>query len=216
MKTVLITGVSRGIGKALAQKFLAEEYFVIGTSTKGTTDITNKNLLVFQLNLTDSKSIEACAHKILDLKKPIEILINNAGTATSEREGIKMDILRNTLETNLIGPIDFTLRVLPAIQNDGHIVNVSSRQGSMSFVNNKNNPSYKISKAATNMFTRTLSLQLEGKITVSSVHPGAVFTNLAPSDADMQPEEAAKHIYKLAISRPKTGQFWYKGEPFPW
>lgn len=216
MKTVLITGISRGIGKALAEKFLAEGYFVIGTSTKGVADISHENLIVLQLDLADPKSIKTCSEKILDLKKPIDILINNAGIAVRERDGIKMDILRTTLETNLIGPIDFTQQILPLLRGGGHIVNVSSRQGSMSYVHQTNNPSYKISKAATNMFTRVLSLQLQDKITVSSVHPGAVFTNLAPADADMQPEEAAKYIYELAISKPKTGQFWFKGEPFPW
>jgi len=35
-------------------------------------------------------------------------------------------------------------------------------------------------------------------------------------DADMEPEEAAKHIYNLAISKPETGQFWFKGQKFPW
>ncbi|MEK7583506.1 MAG: SDR family NAD(P)-dependent oxidoreductase [Patescibacteria group bacterium] len=216
MKTVLITGISRGIGKSLAEKFLAEGYFVIGTSTKGVTDITHENLIILQLDLADPKSIEQCAEKILHLKKPIDILINNAGIVIMEREGIKIDNLRNTLETNVIGPIDLTLRVLSAIQLGGHIVNISSRQGSMSYVHQDRNPSYKISKAATNMFTRTLSLRLQDRITVSSVHPGAVLSGMAAADADMSPEEAARYIYELAISKPKTGQFWFKGEPFPW
>ena len=216
MKTVLITGVSRGIGKALAEKFLAEGYFVIGTSTSGTTDLQHENLQVVQLNFVDTKSIERSANQILDTKKPIDILINNAGIATVETEGINMDVLRATIETNLMGPIDFTLRILSAIQTGGHIVNISSRQGSMSYVHQDRNPSYKISKAGINMFTRTLSLRLKDKITVSSVHPGAVLSGLASADADMQPEEAAKYIYELAISKPKTGQFWFKGEPFPW
>ncbi|OGN28186.1 MAG: hypothetical protein A3A33_02415 [Candidatus Yanofskybacteria bacterium RIFCSPLOWO2_01_FULL_49_25] len=216
MKTALITGASRGIGNALAEKFLAEGYFVIGTSTKGTADFSHENLTILQLDLADPKSIERCAKDVLNLKKPVDILINNAGTYISEHDGIKIDILRTTLETNLIGPIDFTLRILPAINVGGHIVNISSRQGSMSYVHQDLNPSYKISKAAVNMFTRALSLRLKDTITVSSVHPGAVLTALAMPDADLTPEEAAGYIYDLAISRPKTGQFWYKGEPFPW
>ena len=216
MKTVLITGVSRGIGRALAEIFLANEYFVVGTSTKGIADIKHDNLVVFQLDLANSLSIEKCSQAILNLNKSIDILINNAGTAHVEREGIKMDILRDTLETNLIGPIDFTQHILPVVREGGHIINISSRMGSLSYVHQPNNPSYKISKAALNMFTRVLSLQLKDTITVSSVHPGAVLTAMASPDADMQPEEAAKYIYELAISKPKTGQFWFKGEPFPW
>jgi len=66
------------------------------------------------------------------------------------------------------------------------------------------------------MFTKVLSFQLKDKITVSSVHPGAVLTRLAAADANMSPEEAAGYIYQTAISNPKTGQFWFKGEPFSW
>ena len=58
MKTILITGISRGIGKALAQKFLAEGYFVIGTSRQGATEINNKNLIVLQLDLTKPPALK--------------------------------------------------------------------------------------------------------------------------------------------------------------
>ena len=223
MKNVLITGASRGIGKALAQKFLSEGFFVIGTSTKGVSgpDIDDQNFIMLQLDLTDPESIKSCAEKIINLQKPIDILINNAGTVWPERNEngereINVNILRKTLEINLIGLIDFTLQIVLIMNNGGHIVNLSSRQGSLNYVHEMKNPSYQISKAGLNMFTRVLSFQLEDKITVSSVHPGAVLTDMAAADADMQPEEAAEHIYNLAISKPKSGQFWFKGESFPW
>jgi NAD(P)-dependent dehydrogenase (short-subunit alcohol dehydrogenase family) len=79
-------------------------------------------------------------------------------------------------------------------------------------------PCYKISKCALNMYTRTLASRLnEDKITVSSVHPGWVRTEMGGEDADMSPEEAAAHIYELAIKPPKeSGQFWFKGEKMSW
>ena len=219
-KVILITGVSRGIGKALAQKFLAEGYFVIGTSRAGESDISHQNLILLPLDLADAQSIKSCASKILELEKPIDILVNNAAQVWSEKDNGKMeihvDILRKTLETNLVGPIDFTLQILPVVVQGGHIINISSRQGSMSYVKEMKNPSYQISKAGVNMFTRVLAAQLKDKITVSCVHPGAVLTDMAAADASMQPEEAAVHIYNLAISKPETGQFWFKGEKFPW
>ncbi len=220
MKTALITGVSRGIGKALAQRFLLEGYFVIGTSRKHVADFSHKNLTLLRLDLTKPKSIKNCAKKILNLKKPVDILINNAGAVWSEKDNGKMKInigiLRKTLETNLIGPVDFTLSVMPVLKTKGHIINVSSRQGSLNYVHEIKNPSYQISKAALNMFTRVLSFQLKNTATVSSVHPGAVMTDMAAADANMPAEEAAGYIYDLATSKPKTGQFWFKGKPFPW
>ncbi len=220
MKTVLITGASRGIGKALAQKFLSEGYFVIGTSTKGTSTISNENIITFQLDLANPESIKDCAEKILKLKKPIDILINNAAVILTEKDNdrneINGDTLRKVINIDLVGTIDFTMQIVPIINPGGHIVNTSSRQGSFDYVFEIKNPSYQISKAGLNMFTRLLSFQLKDKITVSSVHPGAVLSGLAASDANMRPEEAALYIYQTAISNPKTGQFWFKGQPFPW
>jgi len=48
------------------------------------------------------------------------------------------------------------------------------------------------------------------------VHPGWVRTDMGGKSAAMSPEEAARYIYDLAISKPETGQFWFKGEKFPW
>ena len=78
-------------------------------------------------------------------------------------------------------------------------------------------PSYKISKAALNMYTRTLALRLkESDIIVSSVHPGWARTDMGGQDADISPEEAAEGIYGVATSKPETGQFWFRGKHLPW
>jgi NAD(P)-dependent dehydrogenase (short-subunit alcohol dehydrogenase family) len=53
-------------------------------------------------------------------------------------------------------------------------------------------------------------------IIVSSVHPGWVKTNMGGDDAPTTAEEAAEQIFKLAVSRPETGQFWYNGNKYPW
>jgi len=226
-KTVLITGISRGIGKALAEKFLAENYNVIGTSQTGTVDFIHKNLKVFQLDLSIPESINnLCV--ILDRENTkIDILINNAGVVADEDEThVVIDKLRHTLEINLIGTIDLTEHILPLIQRNGHIVNTSSSAGSLTDSDFDTTshypfhyPAYKISKTALNMYTRTLAMNLKHEkrdITVSSVHPGWVRTDMGGSDAPMLPAEAAKYIYELAISHPETGQFWFKGQKYPW
>lgn len=218
MKTVLITGADRGIGKALAEKFLAEGYFVIGTSRKGTADFSNPNFTILPLDLANPDSINDCVKKIYDIKKPLDILINNAAVILEKPKSTKIDIesLKGTLEVNLIGPAHLTELLVPILNPGAHILNISSRQGSFSYPLGTSTPSYKISKAALNMFTRVLSYQLEDKAIVSSVHPGAVKSGLAGPDADIEPQEAAEYIYGLAITKPETGQFWFKGKKFPW
>jgi NAD(P)-dependent dehydrogenase (short-subunit alcohol dehydrogenase family) len=217
MKTVLITGISRGIGKALAKRFLANVDFVIGTSTRGSVDYENENLTVFPLDLSKPETIKECVKKINSLNKKIDILINNSGIWSGE-DGPKVHIepLRKLLEVNLIGTIDFTQQILSSVKEDGHIVNISSRKGSMELTTSSDYPGYNISKAAENMFTRVLAAQLKGKIIVSSVHPGWVKTDMGGQDAEMEPEEAAEHIFKLANSKVETGQFWFKGKKLPW
>lgn len=218
MKSVLITGVKRGIGEALAKKFLAEGFFVIGTSTTGKSKLKHKNLVVFKMNLLNPKSIEKCTNKIYKVKMKINILVNNAGTWRPSSKDPKKNMrdFRDVVNINLIGPIDFTERLVKKLANGAHIINISSRQGSFAYPLGTSEPSYKISKAGLNMYTRVLSNKLKGKAIVSSVHPGAVLTDMAASDADMTAEDSADYIYKLAISKPKTGQFWFKGKSFPW
>ena len=222
MNTVLITGISRGIGKALASKFLTEGYFVIGTSVAGTVDFGHENMSVFQLDLSLPLSIEKCSDSIQKLGKKIDIHINNAGALFDEDETVvKVDKLRKTLEVNLIGAIDFTERIIPILNNGAHIVNISSSAGSLEETGHHSHflghyPAYKISKAAINMYTRTLALRLKNSTIISSVNPGWVKTDMGGEEADITPEQAADNIFKFAVSKPDSGLFWYDGEMMPW
>ena len=241
LKTVLITGVSKGIGRALAEKFLIEGYRVIGTSTTGHVDYSHPDLAIHQLELTSPESIDKCCADIQrlteatkathdDAKISIDILINNAGALFDDDETrVVIEKLRKTLEVDLIGTIDFTEHIIPIINKDGHIVSLASSAGSLTDTDMEDAktshfpfhyPAYKISKCALNMYTRTLAMRMQHEdkrgIVVSSVHPGWVKTDMGGNDADVTPEEAASHIYKLAISRPETGQFWFEDKKFPW
>ena len=68
-KIVFITGVSRGIGKALAGKFLEGGYTVMGTSTTGKSPLKHTDLTLLKLDLSSSKSIERCVQDFVKLKK---------------------------------------------------------------------------------------------------------------------------------------------------
>ena len=220
MKTVCITGISRGIGRAIAEKFLKEGCRVIGTSTTGRVDFSHGQLSVVELNLTSAESIATCAEQIANIAPHIDILANNAGALFDDEEvEVIIEKLRQTLEVNLIGTIDLTEHILPLLSHGSHIVNISSSAGSFERTtgNKLYYPSYKISKAALNMYTRTLALRLKDEgITVSSVHPGWVRTEMGGDDADISTEEAADGIYNTATNPPETGNFWFMGERFPW
>ena len=225
MQTVLITGIGKGIGRALAEKFLAEGYFVIGTFLSSPPEFSNENLVVFPLDLSSAESIKNCAAEISKTGKKIDILINNAGVLLDDEETkVVIPKLRKTLEVNLIGTIDFTEQIIPLINKGGHIINISSTAGSLTMAADPSlshfplhYPCYKISKTALNMFTRTLSFRLkDSEITVSSVHPGWVKTDMGGPEAEITPREAAEGIYGVAVSRPNTGGFWFQNEQVPW
>ena len=229
MKTALITGVGKGIGKALKEKFLSEGYFVIGTFNTLKPE-EQKNFVSVPLDLSKKESIASCAKEIAKLGLPaqagkkIDILINNAGALLDEEEtALVPDKLRATLEINLIGTADFTEKILPSLSKDAHIVFVSSEAGSITLTEKGishepgHYPAYKISKAALNMYMATLAdrTMKEGLI-VSAVHPGWVRTNMGGDNAPMIPEEAAGRYFQISHFKPQTGGFWFKGKREPW
>jgi len=222
MKTILITGVDKGIGQALMRKFLSEGNFVIGTFFAQRPE-PHQRLKDFALDLGKPESIASCATAIAGVGQKIDILVNNAGILADEEETrVVVEKLRKTLEVNLIGTIDFTQRLLPMLSDDAHIVNVSSTAGSLELVGKASHfmghyPAYKISKAALNMYTRTLAHELKDRgVTVSSVHPGWTKTDMGGQEADLTPEQAAEGMYQTAILRPESGGFWFARERLPW
>lgn len=224
MKTALITGVGKGIGKALTEKFLAEGFEVLGTvfTSEDSADV---GVQAFMLDLASPESITACVKALQETGKKLDVLINNAGVLLDEGDtAIVIEKLRGTLEVNLIGTIDFTEQMLPLMREGGHIVNISSTAGSLAraeFPSASHEPlhypAYKISKTALNMYTRTLALRLQDKnIIVSSVHPGWVQTDMGGDEAEMTSAEAADGIYSIATSLRETGGFWFGNERLPW
>jgi len=232
MSTVLITGVGRGIGKALAEAFISRGHRVIGTALSSMPTAGDPSAFpLFSLDLADTASIASCAKSIsAELAKTggkIDILINNAGVLLDDEETkLFADKLRKTLEVNVVGTADFTEQIAPLMSPNGHIVFISSEAGSLADMDHIERshfpyhyPAYKISKCALNMYMRTLAARLhhEGDgIAVSSVHPGWVKTDMGGSNAPVSPEEAASHIYDLAVSHPETGQFWFNGKKYLW
>lgn len=218
MKTVLITGASRGIGLATAKKFLEEGYFVVGTSQNGVIDsISSDKLKVLRLDISDSSSIDSCIKDLKATLDSIDILINNAGVMVGDALEVKVSDLRHTLNVNVIGLIEFTEKVLANIGNPKHIINLGSSMGVVASAN-KQHASYRISKAAVHMYSITLADRLnDSGVIVSCVSPGWVKTDMGGSNATREPDEAASDIYDFANNPSlETGHFWQMGEKRTW
>lgn len=215
MKNILITGGSRGIGKATAQKFLDENYKVLVTSTSGDIDYSDENLKNYQLDLSDENSISTL---VSDLKREninIDVLINNAGIVVNRHSpNVSIKSLRENLEVNLIGTVNLTEQLISVINENGVIVNISSGLGSLNEDFGTYWPEYRITKAALNMYTRSLysrSDLVSNNIKVYSYEPGWVKTDMGGSSAPRTPGQPAQEIFELVNSNNESGLF-YNGD----
>lgn len=183
-KVVIITGGSRGIGKATANLFAKEGASVVITaknSTRLQSAAKELGVIGFVGDIRRSDNVENVVKKTLDEFGKIDILVNNAGIfpdvkplhETSEEEW------NETIDTNLTGQFRFTKAVIPhMMKNGGCIVNVSSDAGLKSFENFEAD-SYSATKAALIHLTKTLAIEYaKYKIRVNCICPGIVETDM--------------------------------------
>lgn len=212
---VVITGASRGLGKAIAEYYLKKDFYVLGTSVSGKTSFTNTNMHWYPLNLTDEQSIYQFSKQV----DSIDLIINNAGVLLESWTNplINLSQLRKTLEVNTIGTISVTEKLLPNLNPNGKIAFISSNWGSFSDSNfDAMQPLYKISKAALNMYSRLLAERLKSINYVYTFDPGWVKTDMGGDNATLTPNEAAKMICQVIDKEKDSGRFWHNGKTRQW
>ncbi len=221
--TVLITGANRGIGLELARQYAADSWQVIGTARKPeeADALRESGAKVMQLDVTDQASVEQLAADLGD--RPIDVLINNAGILPRMRAlaDVDFDDYNRVLAVNTVGPVRVTQALIPNLQaGDGKtIVNVTSQLGS---ITNSSGGfyGYRESKAALNMFTRSLAADLgpQGFVCIV-IHPGWVRTDMGGANAPVLPKDSAAGIRRVVagLSAEDNGTYWtFEGEPLPW
>ena len=226
MKTVIITGASRGIGLATAKRFLAEGWRIIGTYLNTPIPLQDNNLISIQYDQGNSESISKTADQIKGIAPRIDVLINNAGILLDINDKVADPVkVRKTIEVNVVGVVDFTERLLPLFHRDSHIVNINSGHGIISspILDDETAAGYRISKAALNMYTRHLAFRMQSRgIFVSSLVPGWVKTDMGYSAAtetegpNRTPEQAAEDIFQIVATVKETGQIWRFGKKTEW
>jgi len=210
LKTAVITGVSSGIGLALVQCLLKENYFVIGTTKSGyLKDIQHKNLKIIALDLDSEVKRKGFAREITKEVPYIDLLINNAGIAPDVfQEKPDLASFMQTISTNLTATVFFTEQLIEKVNKNGKIIFISSDMGLMKNAR-KTGTAYRISKAGINMYAVILAHRLlEKNIAVGAVHPGWVRTKLGGDSATSSPEQSATAIISQLENINGAGKFY--------
>jgi len=186
MKTVVVTGASKGIGAAIAEK-IASEGFALALCARNKKDLEKFarylaqqygiDVLAMPCDMTKTKDLENFAQAIHNKWQSIDVLVNNAGIfipgkISEEEEGA----FETQLNLNLVAPYHFTRRVLPLVmkKKHSHIFNMCSTASITPYINGG---SYCISKYALYGMTKVLREEMKDKhIKVTAVLPGATFT----------------------------------------
>lgn len=185
VKTLFITGVSSGFGRALAQVALNRGYRVVGTvrNAAAKTEFENlhaENAFAYELDVTHFAAIDAVIADVETQLGPIDVLVNNAGYG---HEGVMeespLDEMRRQFDVNVFGAVAMIKALLPFMRQrrQGHIINITSMGG---FITMPGISYYCGSKFALEGISETLSKELAPfNIHVTAVAPGSFRTDWA-------------------------------------
>jgi NAD(P)-dependent dehydrogenase (short-subunit alcohol dehydrogenase family) len=225
IRTMLITGAGRGIGRALAGLASRDGIAVISL-VRGLPEGGLPGEAFDQVDVTDGAALSRVAAALAG--RPIDLVVNNAGIIGPSRQStldMDFDGFRQTLEINALAPLRVAQAFLPNLRaarrasGIARVLTISSAMGRMSYAKS-DRIAYRASKAAVNKVMQGLATDLapEG-IAVRLVHPGWVRTDMGGSDADISVEESAAGIHARAweFGMADTGGFVdYRGETIPW
>jgi NAD(P)-dependent dehydrogenase (short-subunit alcohol dehydrogenase family) len=229
VKTALVTGANKGIGREVARQLAAKGFHVfVGARNakagrKAAEEIAKQGKATFlEMDVAYNDSVTTAARDFSNIEDRLDVLVNNAGIIVDGDAAIleiSDDLLRKTLETNTLGPLRVTLAFAPLLRKSKapRVINVSSGGGQLIGGADGWAPAYCISKTALNGVAVQLSAALP-KFAVNSVCPGWVRTDMGGGNATRSVQEGADTIVWLASEAPQelTGKFLRDRKEIPW
>ena len=193
-KSVIVTGGSRGIGRAIVELFADEGSdvtFFYRDNAKAADEVvqaataTSRKVASEKVDVRDASACAAAVERVANRCGRIDILVNNAGIIRDNQlAALEDDDVRSVLETNVGGVFNMARAVVPhmIVQRAGKIINLSSVSGDKG---GRGQTNYAASKGAINAFTRALAVELAPrKITVNAVAPGVIETEMSQDVRD--------------------------------
>ncbi len=218
---IVITGISKGLGFALANEYCNSGHTVYGFSRGIPTEI-HKNLKWTQCDLISTDAHKAVAEAVSDLRC-VDLLINNAGSGCegTKLQEIEIDAVEDAFNIHCLAPMMMLKAVLEKLKGSANpkVINVTSRFGSVSrhlsgdFNGLECSYSYRIAKSAQNMLT--LCLQGDptlSRIIVAAMNPGLLKTDSGANDAKYSAKQGAVEFAKVVDRINENGAYHAFGD----
>jgi NAD(P)-dependent dehydrogenase (short-subunit alcohol dehydrogenase family) len=207
MRTWFITGVSRGLGRAIAQAALNEGDTVIGTVRDGASDLTagSGQLHVVTLDVTDGEAVDRAVAQAFDRAAKIDVIVNNAGYGLlGALEKATDSEARRLFEVDVFAPFRIIRAALPHLraQRLGHIINITSIAGRAP---GPGSALYSAAKYALEGMSASLAQEVRPfGVKVTAVAPGAFRTDFLSSHS-IRKSEAEDAAYAASVGRLMSG-----------
>ena len=229
---ILITGANRGLGLELTrlcaarsdQVFAGCRFPECDTGLKELSTQSNGQVSILPLEITDAASLDRCVQQVRSEVDGLDMLINNAAI-NAEGETLRTFDAQKAAQqwmVNAVGQVLVAQKFLDLLKagTDPKIINVTSEAGSISTMNRFRGYYYFGSKAAMNMFSRSMAWDPDtaGIITIA-LHPGWVRTDMGGSNADLSVTESAQGILEVIanLTPEDNGKFYtWDGKEYPW
>ena len=187
-KVAVVTGASRGLGRAMSEAMLraGATVVLVGSSGQRLAETTNAfkgeglPALAFECDLAEAQQIDGLVEFVVERHQRLDVLVNNAGV-TLPHEGLDYpdQSWRRTFQVNLDAPFQLSKRFAALMKNQGggSIINITSIGAELGF---PNNPAYVAAKGALKQLTKSLALDLgQFGIRVNNIGPGYFKTDMS-------------------------------------
>ncbi len=225
-KVTLVTGGSRGIGRAIVERFAgdgADVVFFHRDNAAAAGEVVDAvaaaggRCAALQVDVTDAPAVARAVEQVIDSRGRIDVLVNNAGIVRDNLLALlDDDDIRAVLDTNVGGVFNVTRAVVPHMisKRAGRIVNVGSVAGEKG---GRGQTNYAASKGAILAFTRSLAVELASRrITVNCVAPGVIETEMSQQVRELAGDEVKARILLRRYGRPEevADAVWFLASRF--
>jgi 3-oxoacyl-[acyl-carrier protein] reductase len=203
-KTAIVTGGSRGIGRAVVELFASEGAdvsFFYRDNAAAADDVVSSErargraVAAMKVDVRDPHSCAEAIDAIVERRGRVDVLVNNAGIIRDNLlAALSDEDVREVLDTNVAGVFNVTRAVVPHMMSkrSGKIINVSSVSGTKG---GRGQTNYAASKGAIDAFTRALAVELAPRrINVNAVAPGVIETEMSQAVRDMAGDDVRSRI----------------------